>query len=104
MVVFEVSVNGTHKYTAGFGDAGALQATVHHIHLQDQGTTFIEKNYVDVLGVHKVGEMRRWQKLPLRVGDEVVIKITERDDCDPATDTEKFSVEDGDSMSFDPEP
>src|SRR5205814_5199604 len=79
MVEFEVYLNGTRMCTAGIGVNGVLTTIVSWV------TGPPKRNELDLYvgGLYSTTQEHvRWEEKPLRVGDEVRVKIVERTKVD----------------------
>lgn len=101
MIVFEIKINGKIATAAGIGEYGILLTDIEWEKRDPQfrpkgapkkawgedelflrtwgGTRLTESTF----------EHHRWAKLPLSVGDKVVIRILERPECDEPTERER---------------
>jgi hypothetical protein len=87
VIAFEVLLNGTRLYTIGVGDFGVLAATVMHHRVQTNRGPISEEIVVNGHGHNsrETGPNRAvtWDRVLAKVGDEIVIRVIESDDCDP---------------------
>lgn len=95
MIVFEVKRNGQLVCTAGVGNSGLLITEVmwdkRNPALRPKGKS--KKLWAEeMLDLHttgyqrlneSVGEHLRWGHTPVSIGDEIVIRVLDRPDCDP---------------------
>ena len=83
MRAFALYVNGKKIGTAGVGDDGVLSANITWVGRKTRATSpkgriAVEEIGVDLGGLsNETDEHLRWRQLPLRVGDEVCIKVLE---------------------------
>jgi hypothetical protein len=83
MVGFEVLINGKPVYTVGTGEFGLLHATIEWARIARDNGGVHEHLWVGANGLEsKTHKHRYWENTPLRVGDEVTVKIVETDRCD----------------------
>ncbi len=102
MVVLELYVNGVHQYTAGVGEQGSLSAHTSWAHMETGIENLpMDMSKVQIIGVHPRGEIVGWPHIPLKVGDEVTIKLAEGSQFDPAETSQPFDV-DGGSIDVSP--
>jgi hypothetical protein len=92
MIGFEVVVNGTKVCVAGIGAPGDLQVNAIWVlrHSQDDLTgtpgTADETVSLTVGGkAYAVAEYLRWPHTALKVGDEIVLRVVDRESFDPPT-------------------
>jgi hypothetical protein len=97
MICFEVYVNGKRVCLAGVGETGVLSGILtwvkrgpHQAH-EDAGEDDIPDEdvtlHVGGLGQHGKDALHLdWADEDLNVGDEVLLRIVERDKCDPPED------------------
>jgi hypothetical protein len=86
MRAFEVYVNRRRLCVAGIGDDGVLSAIVSLITRKREGDLFLEVG--DLISPTKEHVIWSQQK-PLRIGDEILVKIVERTAIDEPADRHK---------------
>jgi hypothetical protein len=83
MRAFALYLNGKKIGTAGVGDDGVLSAIISWVSRKSRATSAkgrgaVEEMHVDLGGLsNETDEHLRWHQRPLRVGDEICIKVLE---------------------------
>lgn len=84
MVALEVSVNGEVVCTAGVGARGILSAEVKWLCVDRKIGDTVEELCVWPHGVDTTnGTGKHWPKAYVKLGDEITIRIVERNEVDP---------------------
>ena len=93
MIAFEVSLNGNSICNAGVGDLGVLNTIITWVRRAGKNTETKEpENYeeeltLDVSGlISSRNEHVRWSESGLAVGDEILIRVTNREAVDTPRD------------------
>lgn len=91
MMAFEIWHNGRKVCTAGVGEVGLLLAIARWCRGEDGS---VEEADLEVCGqMFATNEHAVWANVPLRRGDEVLIRLVEVGDDDVAAPREQFRTE-----------
>ena len=102
MLCFEVYINGERRCRAGVGAAGVLSTIVSWVGKEPQsprkrGRTVRGEADIHVGGLYSpepgVNVYPRWLQEPLKLGDEISVRIVNADTCDQPYDVHSSSKE-----------
>jgi hypothetical protein len=85
MTGFQVFINGKSIYTAGIGDLGVMQAVIDWACLPTKRGPLFKHLLITTSTAKDSSNHPRqyWPIAPLKIGDEVTIKIVEVESADP---------------------